>query len=305
MAHSIHHINLDCLDPHALAPFWLAVTGFLLAAGTEPEDDEVLLVDPSRRSPNLLLTRVPEPRVAKNRMHLDLQPTHTTRERSVEELVALGATVLDDGRTGEGGGWVVLADPEGNELCIERAASERGPDPWLPAPRTTGVRVLDAPRDGDERTTLCSMLDWYREGVVRKLDGLTHEQANRRLLTSDTTLAGIVNHLALVEDTWFTHRIEGRPDPAPWDAVDWAEDPDWDFHHAADEPVEVIVERYRVACERSRAVVAAHDLDDIAADTSRHRFTVRWTLVHLIEETARHLGHMDLLRELTDATTGE
>lgn len=108
-----------------------------------------------------------------------------------------------------------------------------------------------------------------------------------------------------MEDSWFVVRFEGQPDPEPWASVDWAADHDWEFHSAVDEPLADSVALYEIACRRSRVVTAAHQLDDVAVDTSRHVFNLRWMLVHLIEETARHLGHLDILRELLDGTTGE
>ena len=79
---------------------------------------------------------------------------------------------------------------------------------------------------------------------------------------------------------------------------------DWDFHSAKDEPLADIVALYRAACARSREAAAAHTLDDLAA-RGRSSFTLRYATVHLIEETARHLGHIDILREYLDGTVGE
>ena len=122
---------------------------------------------------------------------------------------------------------------------------------------------------------------------------------------SATSVAGLLKHLALVEDSWFTHRFAGEAEPEPWASVDWDADPDWDFHSAAADPLDDLVELYRRACERSRAVAARHALDDVGVDTSRYEFTLRFILVHLLEETARHLGHLDILIELLTGTTGE
>ena len=157
----------------------------------------------------------------------------------------------------------------------------------------------------DERTMLTGMLDWYREGVIRKVDGVSPAHASATPLRSSTSIAGLVKHLALVEDGWFTTEFGGAPDPEPWLGVDWDADPDWEFHTGQHEPLADLVAQYEVSCARSRAVTAAHDLDDIGANTSRREFTLRYALVHLIEETARHLGHLDILREQLDGTTGE
>lgn len=177
--------------------------------------------------------------------------------------------------------------------------------PEQPEGQDTGEREMPAVRSADERAVLTATLDWYRAGVLGKVAGLAPEHASATPLRSDTSIAGIVKHLALVEDSWFEARFEGRPEPEPWASVDWDADSDWEFHSAIDEPLADSVALYEVACSRSRAVTAAHQLDDIAADTSRQVFNLRWMLVHLIEETARHLGHLDILRELLDGTTGE
>jgi catechol 2,3-dioxygenase-like lactoylglutathione lyase family enzyme len=122
----IHHITFDCLEPSALAGFWSALLGF-----TEdpldpnlPEQDEALILDPSGHHPGLLFVRVPEDKAVKNRLHLDLQPVGL-RDDTVERVVDLGGRLVADHRKPDGTGWVVVADPEGNELCIERSAAER------------------------------------------------------------------------------------------------------------------------------------------------------------------------------------
>ena len=160
-------------------------------------------------------------------------------------------------------------------------------------------------RVAGEREVLTAMLDWYREGVVAKVAGISSEHAAATPLRSATSIAGLVKHLALVEDSWFHVRFAGHPDSEPWASAPWADDRDWEFHSAADDSIDELLELYQAACEWSRAITAAHQLDDVGADTARHVFTLRWILVHLIEETARHLGHLDVLRELLDGTTGE
>ncbi|MBX3287127.1 MAG: DUF664 domain-containing protein [Actinobacteria bacterium] len=122
---------------------------------------------------------------------------------------------------------------------------------------------------------------------------------------SSTSIAGLVKHLALVEDSWFTHRFAGRAEPEPWASADWDADPDWEFHSAAEDPIDDLVDLYRAACDRSRAVATAAALDDLGVDRARAEFTLRFALVHLLEETARHLGHVDVLVELLTGTTGE
>ncbi|MFC9296801.1 VOC family protein [Streptomyces sp. NPDC057011] len=123
----VRHITFDAHDPYRIAEFWSAVTGFPIHPDDLEGDDQVLL-DPDRPDvPGLLFIRVPDTKSVKNRVHLDIQPATGTRDETVERLVALGAKIVDDQRAEDGVlGWVVLADPEGNELCIERSAVERG-----------------------------------------------------------------------------------------------------------------------------------------------------------------------------------
>jgi hypothetical protein len=124
MTASIRNITFDCADPWALSGFWQELTGYQRHPENVPSDDEVLLQPPGDAHPGLLFIRVPEPKTVKNRVHLDLQP-HTTRDNQVAALLELGARVVDDRRQPDGTGWVVLADPEGNEFCVERSAAER------------------------------------------------------------------------------------------------------------------------------------------------------------------------------------
>ncbi|MDT0343873.1 VOC family protein [Streptomyces litchfieldiae] len=126
MTSIIRHITVDCAAPHepyALAEFWSEVLGHPVDAIDEPGDDEVALAVPDGQ-PTLLFVRVPEAKTLKNRIHLDLQPNRP-RDEEVARLTALGATVVDDRRKPNGRGWVVLADPAGNEFCVEVSAAER------------------------------------------------------------------------------------------------------------------------------------------------------------------------------------
>ena len=299
----IRTVTVDALDPHRVAAFWSAVLGFVEDPDdpNRPDHTEVLIVDPARRQPDLLFIQVPDAKVVKNRVHLDLRPDDR-RDLAVERVEALGGTIVDDRRQPDGTGWVVMADPEGNELCIVRSTSERGE----PAPRATGERAFPAGIGAvDERTMLTQLLDWYREGVVHKVRGLAPHLAGAVPGASATSVAGLVKHLALVEDSWFHERFAGRPEPAAWAAADWEADPDWEFHSALDDDLDELIGLYEAACERSRAAAEGHDLDAVAADTSRRHFTLRFALVHMLEETARHLGQLDVLRELLDGQTGE
>ncbi|MGO4423783.1 VOC family protein [Streptomyces sp. MCAF7] len=121
----VRNITFDAHDPYALAQFWSALTGYALQ-GSEPDDDEVLITSNQTGVPGLLFLRVPDAKQGKNRVHLDIQPPSGTRDAEVERMVSLGASVIDDRRTEDGLGWVVMTDPEGNEFCVERSAVERG-----------------------------------------------------------------------------------------------------------------------------------------------------------------------------------
>ncbi|WP_327261333.1 VOC family protein [Streptomyces sp. NBC_01232] len=124
---AVRHITFDALDPYRIAEFWSAVTGFAIHPDDVEGDDEVMLESGQQGVPGLLFIRVPDSKSVKNRVHLDIQPPTDTRNETVERLIGLGAKLVDDRRDADGvAGWVVLADPEGNELCIERSAPERG-----------------------------------------------------------------------------------------------------------------------------------------------------------------------------------
>ena len=128
MAVCIKSITFDCADPYRLAQFWLQLTGFSEDPdnGNAPDDPEALLLSPDG-SLALLFIAVPEPRHVKNRVHLDLVPLTSRRDEEVDQLLRIGARLVDDQRRPDGGGWVVLSDPEGNEFCIERSDAERAP----------------------------------------------------------------------------------------------------------------------------------------------------------------------------------
>jgi predicted enzyme related to lactoylglutathione lyase len=120
----IHEITFDARDPHALAAFWAALLEREVRPGDMPQDDSVLVV-PTAGQPGLLFLRVPEGKTAKNRIHFDLWPTSTKRDEQIDRAISLGAEVLADRRRPDGTGWVVFADPDGNEFCVGRGAAER------------------------------------------------------------------------------------------------------------------------------------------------------------------------------------
>jgi hypothetical protein len=168
---------------------------------------------------------------------------------------------------------------------------------------------VDPPQRAGELVTLAAYLDYHRATIVGRLGGLSAEQAARTLPPSPLTLVGLVKHLALVEDIWFQERMLGRPEPEPWAGAPFDEDPDWEFHTAPDDGPDAVVALYAAACDRSRAAVAELGDPDavsaVARQATGEHFTLRWLLLHMIEETARHNGHADLIRESIDGVTGD
>ena len=151
---------------------------------------------------------------------------------------------------------------------------------------------------------LSGMLDWYRAAVVRKVEGISPATARTTPVRSGTTIAGLLKHLALVEDSWFDDRFAGSAEPEPWASAPWDDDRDWEFHSAIDDRMEDLVALYETSCDRSRRHGRPRS-GRSSHERTRRAFILRFAYVHLIEETARHLGHMDILREYLDGSTGE
>jgi len=165
--------------------------------------------------------------------------------------------------------------------------------------------VAERAASADERTVLEAFVEFHRDAVVRKLRGVSEEDARRRLVGSATTLGGIVKHLRWVELNWFQRVLAGRPD-ADLPTPPWTdEDPDADFRLEPGETVEQVIAEYQQECARSRQTAAAYGLDDTGQARRLGKVSLRWIYVHMIEETARHAGHADILRELIDGSTGE
>lgn len=166
---------------------------------------------------------------------------------------------------------------------------------------------IDPDPASSEDVLLGQYLEYQRETILSKIDGLTHEQLGQAHSPSELTLAGLLYHLALVEENWVEVRFAGMPEREPWVGIDWQADPNWEFRAALDLQPESLRERYKQACERSRAVLKDIALDDLSVLPLRdgQRFSARWMVLHLIEETARHAGHADILREAIDGQVGE
>lgn len=187
----------------------------------------------------------------------------------------------------------------------------------LRAGTLAGVGDVDAqgrpepPLAGDEVATLLGFLDFQRATFAWKCANLDQSGLNARVGVSTMTLGGMLKHLALVEDGWLSRSLTGAPRHAPFDAVDWQADSDWEWHTAGDDPPDVLFALWEESVERSRtnvaAALAAGGLDQHAARgfPDGRSPTLRWILCHMIEEYARHNGHADLLRETIDGETGE
>ncbi len=166
---------------------------------------------------------------------------------------------------------------------------------------------VDPETASGERTTLEQFLDYQRATLLHKTTGLSHAQMNYQLPTSALSLAGLLKHLALVEDDWIQVRFFGRPEFEPWASAPWDENRDWEFHTAEQDDPDELRSLYSAACHRSQEATAASGLDELSVGASRQgqHWNLRWVLTHLVEETARHNGHADFLREAVDGSVGE
>jgi uncharacterized damage-inducible protein DinB len=169
----------------------------------------------------------------------------------------------------------------------------------------------EPPLAADETATLLGFLDYQRATMAWKCSGLDAAGLNATTAASTMTLGGMLKHLANVEDYWCSRWLHGR-DPQPmWEAADWDADPDWDWHPAAEDTPEQLRALWQDSVVRSRALVAEALADGGLGRPARRTWpdgrtpSLRWILVHLIEEYARHNGHADLLRESIDGSTGE
>ncbi len=157
----------------------------------------------------------------------------------------------------------------------------------------------------DERTTLDTFLDYYRDAIKAKVRGLSEEDVRRRLVPSMTTLSGLIKHLCRVEASWFQHRLaQVSAEDLPL-LQGWIDDPERDFRVAPDETLEALITQYDEQCTSSREAAARFDLDHVVPHPALGEVSARWIYVHMIEETARHVGHADILREQLDGTTGD
>lgn len=164
----------------------------------------------------------------------------------------------------------------------------------------------------DEVGMLRSFLDHYRATIRLQASGLTDAQLDQPLAPSDLTLGGMLKHLAFVEDWWFSYHLAANEPAPPWDTAPWDDDADWDWHSAAGETHTELNALLAAAIERSDACLdaALAEDPDLGRPVARPRppekgqtATIRWVLVHMVEEYARHAGHADLIRQSIDGAT--
>ncbi|MFI6101594.1 DinB family protein [Lentzea sp. NPDC051213] len=158
------------------------------------------------------------------------------------------------------------------------------------------------PLAADERATYTALLDYLRATIELKVEGLPDDDAARPVLPSKlTTAAGVVKHVRWTEHHWFEVMLAGRPSRAPYTM----EDPDADWRVEEGETLAGFLADYQAQCAVSRQVLAGLDLDAEVAFRGDRTVSARWVLAHVIEETARHAGHLDVVRELLDGSTGD
>jgi uncharacterized damage-inducible protein DinB len=169
----------------------------------------------------------------------------------------------------------------------------------------------EPPIASDELATLLGFLDFQRATLEWKCRSLSATDLQKKVAFSSITLGGLLKHMAYVENHWFSDWLSGREKLLPWREVDWSQERDWDWNSAvADSPAQLL-ELWHDACALSRSnILSALEtgtLGQLAKRTwpSGESPSLRWILVHMIEEYARHNGHADLLRESIDGQVGE
>jgi len=161
---------------------------------------------------------------------------------------------------------------------------------------------IDPPDAADERGTLNGFLDYLRASVVYKAQGLSDADAARQVLPSLLTVSGLLRHLADVERWWFRAQLDGQTGiPTRWSS----DDPDAEFRVTEQDSLAEIIADYQAACAESRDVAARYGVEDMCKAEHSAGHNLRWVLVHMVEETGRHCGHLDIIRELLDGVTGE
>ena len=171
-----------------------------------------------------------------------------------------------------------------------------------PAATLSGVG-RSVPVTGGEKESLHASLDRHRDAVLWKLAGLDGEQVRRPMTPSGTNLLGLVKHLANVEFTWFCETFGRASEAIPIEEM--LADPGQDMRAGPDETTAAIVDFYGRARAAADSAIAEIDLDELGTSWSGKTVSMRWVLIHMLEDTVRHAGHMDIVRELIDGQTGD
>src|ERR1700681_68604 len=169
----------------------------------------------------------------------------------------------------------------------------------------------EPPPAADETASILGFLDYQRATLAWKCEGLDTAGLSTMVAASSMTLGGLLKHLAYVEDYWFSQRLHGHDRRPPFDTVDWKADPDWEWHSAAEDTPGQLLALWQDSVARSRSLVAEAFADGGLERLARRPWpngespSLRWILVHMMEENGRHNGHADLIRESVDGETGE
>jgi uncharacterized damage-inducible protein DinB len=165
------------------------------------------------------------------------------------------------------------------------------------------LTYADVPREADERTTLTGFLEWQRATLAKKCEGLTDDQLRLRAVPPSTlSLLGLVRHMAEVERVWFRVRLNKESIDALYSKES---DEDADFNDVDTADVAEAFRSWREECQHARDIASRFDLDDTGRNLETGRvMSLRWTLVHMIDEYSRHNGHADLLRQCIDGAVG-
>jgi hypothetical protein len=157
------------------------------------------------------------------------------------------------------------------------------------------------PFTGEEKESLKVALDRHRDAILWKLEGLSDTDARKVMLPSGTSLLGLVKHLAAVEYSWFCQTFGRETEELPF----VEEDPDADLRVEPGETTEDILAFYGRARAAADRVIGEVGLEETGTAWFGDAVSMRWVLIHMVEETARHAGHVDILRELIDGMVGD
>ena len=161
--------------------------------------------------------------------------------------------------------------------------------------------VIRVPFTGEEKESLQVALDRHRDAVLWKLEGLGDGDLRRQMTPSGTSLLGLVKHLAAVEYGWFCDTFGREAEPMPFDE----DDPDADLRIRPDETTGEVLAFYGRARAAADRAIDELEVEDTGTAWFGEAVTLRWVLIHMVEETARHAGHADIIRELIDGMAGD